>query len=680
MMRALVSLALIALPAAAGAVQPHRSFDQLTTGNGFGFAVYDGTQGKVTTFTEHPYAAASPGVPTRNLAYDAYFGLRANGQAGWLADAKVSSLDYLGQGHVVRAVQALGPLTAETHAFAPWGLQAPALVMVLHVINPSRAAVSDAAAYALLNFHLGVGAPAPAIQGERIDWDGTFTQSYAETGPSGLTLHYLPFGKADAGAPVHSASPNNPHAAGKEGGELIPTDSSGVIDDAVAGFQWTLGSLQPGEERWVGVLITLGTAQDGRSFLSNRDPSALLADELAAWEQWRVPPPAPLSAAESRVWRQSESVLRMAQSREAAPSKGQIVAALPPGQWWISWVRDQAYAMSALARMGHSAEARAGVDFWLSGRVGNYARYVGGDYLVSVVRYYGDGEEWSDANDDGPNIEFDGFGLAAWAANAAGSREMDGNAAPLLKLIEPKTGLIAADSSIWEVHWQGKQKHFAYSSITAAAGLCAAGQPAKARLIREAIMKSLVLPTGGLAGNLEELQAQAPARDAATVEAINLGLLDPAGPLSLATLRELEKLRTRAGRGYLRNDDGGGYDSQEWVFVDLRASSALRRAGRTADADEVLAWVTLQADLNHGLQAELYDADAADYAGATPMVGFGAGAYVLALLDRDSPEPRPTGFLEPAARGSGGCSSAGSLQLVWAALGAAWLRSRRSRR
>ena len=36
-------------------------------------------------------------------------------------------------------------------------------------------------------------------------------------------------------------------------------------------------------------------------------------------------------------------------------------------------------------------------------------------YQISVCRYYGDGTEWSDSNSNGPNIEFDGFGLFLWA-------------------------------------------------------------------------------------------------------------------------------------------------------------------------------------------------------------------------------------------------------------------------
>ena len=68
-------------------------------------------------------------------------------------------------------------------------------------------------------------------------------------------------------------------------------------------------------------------------------------------------------------------------------------------------------------RSGHYAEAKAAIAFQMGAQVGSYEQYVGMPYQISVVRYYGNGTEWSDSNADGPNIEFDGFGLFLWALN-----------------------------------------------------------------------------------------------------------------------------------------------------------------------------------------------------------------------------------------------------------------------
>ena len=44
--------------------------------------------------------------------------------------------------------------------------------------------------------------------------------------------------------------------------------------------------------------------------------------------------------------------------------------------------------------------------------------YLGRDYRISSVRYYGNGKEEGDFNFFGPNVETDGFGLTLWAARA----------------------------------------------------------------------------------------------------------------------------------------------------------------------------------------------------------------------------------------------------------------------
>jgi hypothetical protein len=72
-------------------------------------------------------------------------------------------------------------------------------------------------------------------------------------------------------------------------------------------------------------------------------------------------------------------------------------------------------------------------------------------------------------NQDGPNVELDGFGLYLLAAAKAGVAPMDGVVAPLEAAIGPD-GLVHADSSIWERHWNGKQRRFLYSSIAASSG------------------------------------------------------------------------------------------------------------------------------------------------------------------------------------------------------------------
>ena len=79
-------------------------------------------------------------------------------------------------------------------------------------------------------------------------------------------------------------------------------------------------------------------------------------------------------------------------------------------------------------------------------------------------------------------------------------------------------------------------------------------------------------------------------------------------------------------------------------------SDAMRRAGRVAEADQLVAGIVDKATANFHLLPELYNAVQADgaigrYTGSIPMVGYGGGAFLLTLLDR-------AGLLEPSDCGA----------------------------
>ena len=99
-------------------------------------------------------------------------------------------------------------------------------------------------------------------------------------------------------------------------------------------------------------------------------------------------------------------------------NRGMFLAALPEGEWHMGWVRDGAYAIVSQAMNGHHREARLGVDAFLNAWAGFFSsqEYLGRDYRISSVRYYGNGKEEGDFNFYGPNVETDGFGLVLWAA------------------------------------------------------------------------------------------------------------------------------------------------------------------------------------------------------------------------------------------------------------------------
>ena len=656
------------------------------TGNGHGFQVFDETKHRVTTFLEHPYRFVRPatipalppeqqGVLRRNLAFDVFFGVKG---AGWLSgDTGNVSPDYVDQSNIIHVPATIGSTKAESYYFAPFGLEMNVLVGLLHAPGASDG-------YSLFNFHMGGSIDSSGnadANGESVRPAVGVPHAVIETGPGGGAMIYVPIGSVDH---ADCAGVFNKGSAGQDLADKA--DCAG--NDISAGFQKKLGA-----DGWMGFAAgyvdDAATADAAAAQISAwagaRTPDKVLADAQKEFEAWRKPPPAGIlcSDDEKKLWRQGESVLRMGQVREVntatRKNHGMIIASLPVGEWHTGWVRDGTYAITALARMGHTAEAKAALDFLLNafqinpGGKGKYRNLVNNaDYRISVVRYYGTGEEEADTNQDGPNVETDGWGLVLWAARnyveASGDTKWldsatysgtvwealtKGIADPIEQNLEGvgTAKIMGKDSSIWEVH-DAKKRHYAYTTLAAARGLCdIAGigkkggkdgthYAALAKQVRDGFLASFVDPQGALAGSLEGLGPGGKYTDGAVAEAFTWNILqDWAGDTAKATLDLMGKLKVDSG-GYKRNDDGlSSYDNNEWILVDLRIANALRRAGRGADADGIIAHVVQKAAANFYLVPELYNDTAAagatgDYTGSIPMVGYGGGAFAITMLDR----------------------------------------------
>ena len=457
---------------------------------------------------------------------------------------------------------------------------------------------------------------------------------------------------------------------------VCSTEADAVPSNNVSGgFQWTV-DLAPGQTEWFEVTSTFFQEHEVESPIEARDAwyattntALAVTMESAWWANWLNTDSeilAELSPDEQRVYKQSLTFLKMAQVAEEGDSNGQIPASFPASapvgdydhQWNITWVRDQAYAIRALTEAGYLEEAEAALGFTLQGKANYYVAQVGMDYGLSVCRLFGDGTEWSDeVGDKGPNIELDNFGLTLWAigewVKAGGDigfvedhRVFEDVADVLVSTID-ETQLIMPDSSIWERHWNGNQKHFTYTSAWAVRGLMEAHELAvqledtaraetylnAAQGIQEGICSNLVNGEFGLVGNLEE--APILALDMAVVDTFNNHTLNGQDALATQTLRVLaDNLTVESGHGFKRNDDGNPYDNQEWVVMDLRMAEAYRRNCQPGKGQALEDWITNQAIENHLIIPELMDPSSGAYAGPAPMMGYGAGAYVLAMNNR----------------------------------------------
>jgi GH15 family glucan-1,4-alpha-glucosidase len=635
---ATLSAALLAsMPAAAS---------HLVTGNGFGFAVVSPETSTVTKFYAHPYSFIRPdarnplseGVETANFIK----------QIGWGDNiAQGASAEYVEDSHVIHARRSDG----EGLCFMPFGLRQAALVISW---EPGPAKRRGA----------GLGG------GLFVEWSRP-VRSQRVVRIFGSKMQLLKFDDI------------------QESLLLIPLDRKRLKPAQQqhylsSGLAWALISLERDGE-------LEQTAREFNTWRAGLAPHELAKREIAEMERWRVKPAVHFAGEKERhLWRQSEVMLRMAQSREpnrpGRNNNGLIIASLPDGVWFTPWVRDMAYATVAFARMGHRDEARAALLAYFNAQPTGKMRAEtqGADYQISVVRYFGDGSEEPFFTMEGStNIEFDDWGLALWVLGEYMRQYNDPDllrlptyrgrlyestrdyvVKPLLANLEKfDHGLIvAADTSIWEERQRDK-KHFAFSTAAAIVGLRnfaemarrAGDEPTRTETLKQVTLlekgfNAAFIREGKLRGTLEEGVKND--IDGALLAIINFGVVtDPA--IVRDTTERMELLKVDSG-GYRRvrgtyTDPAifeYWYEKQEFLFVDLSLAEVYRRMGRNTEAAAILKRIVDKAAADHNVIPEMYVAESCklfpgelgDPTGAMPMAGYGAGAYILHVLEREGLE------------------------------------------
>ena len=605
----------------------------MVTGNGFGFAVLSPETRSVSKFYTHPYCFTrhdpqnplNEGIETANFIK----------KLVWSGTSDQTSTRYEEDSHVIH----LGGTDGEGTVFMPFGLKHAALV---------------------IDWESG------PEKGQSSRWHVEWNRPVKSQQPLQLSDSELLLLKFE-GIP--------------ESLLLIPLDHQQPRQDLAGGRAWALVSLENNDE-------LEATVADFNRWRAGLAPHDLAKREIAELEHWRVKPTVHFRDEEERhLWRQSEVLLRMAQSREpnrpGRYSNGLIVAALPDGLWFTPWVRDMAYATLALARMGHREEARAALLAYFNAQPTGVMRAATRDseYQVSVVRYFGDGSEEPFFTGEGaPNIEFDDWGLVLWVL---GEYERQYNdvallhvpayrgriyesardfvAKPLLANLDPVSqGLIvSADTSIWEEHQKDK-RHFAFSTAIAIVGLknfaevahMEGDEATRTKVLNQVALlergfNTAFIRDGKLRGTMEAGEKND--IDGALLPIINLGVVKDTAVVR-DTIERMELLKVASG-GYRRVRSNYTdpaifeywYERQEFLFVDFSLAELYRRLGRNADADAILKRILSKAAADHNHVPEMYVAlpcplfpgEVGDPTGAVPIVGYGSGAYILHVLDRE---------------------------------------------
>lgn len=637
-------------------------FPSLATGNGFGYQIFDTSKNHLSGFLDHPYRYLRPsaedphkeGPERRNLLES----FSQETEDGPLEATQVQKIEFVEETNILRVASTKN----ERYFYSPYGLNENVLITLVHFPEAPASSLTTK-----IKFHLGASPKSPMfwvttmdvakIPGEKIERQKMQKISYwVETGKGQGALVYLPLNPTTSASCLQTCAATDLQLTLKEtpgpwtGLAIIYVEKTDRVRAAVKAFQ-----------KW-------------RADLPAQD---LLQRSIADWRSWRKEPKASFkNESEKKIWRQSETVLRLSQVLEknqiGRKNHGMLLASLPPGAWTTAWVRDGSYASAALSRMGHYEEARKSLNFFLEADpVGKYSNFVGGQkYRISLTRYFGNGEEEADyANQATPNIETDGWGLTLWAARQYVTFSGDigwlksktshgvvydvlknGIVIPLESQIESDSFIMKPDSSIWEVHQQNA-KHYLYTTMTAARGLCdfaalahklgkEADHKKYSRLsekIREAILKKFLSSEKFLLGAVE--RSPESDMDGSTLEAFTWGIL-PSNTDEVAskTIKNLEKLKTPSG-GYKRMASLAQWELNEWFFIGARMANALWLNNRQQDGDKIFEMLVNRAAKNYFLIPEMYNSvkengPLEEYAGSVPMSGYGAGIYVMSLLDR----------------------------------------------
>ena len=623
----------------------------LVTGNGFGFAVVSPTTGSLTRFYAHPYSfsrpdprdALSEGIETVNFIQSISWGEKP---------ADNTSADYDQDSHVIRIHSSAG----DGLCFMPFGFLHSAVIVSWESRQDGK----------------GKWKWAPPVRNAiHVQWTHAL-RSLQLVGDRFSGMRLLRFDGVDESLLLIPLTPSS----------ISTSDAAQPLSSSAA---WALICLEP-DDHWQSLADEFARWRDGL------DPTALAQREISQLEAWRVKPAVHFRSEQERhLWRQSEVMLRIAQCREANRegrySNGLMVAALPDGAWFTPWVRDMAWGAAAFARMGHQAEARAALLAYFNARpTGKMrAQTAGADYQVSVVRYFGDGsEEPFFTNEGSTNIEFDDWGEVLWLLGAYMRQYDDPTllATPTYRgtvydsardfIVRPLyanletygPGLIVArDTTIWEER-QKDAKHFAFSTAMAIVGLRefaeiaarAHDDPARRDALDHVAQlqkgfDAAFVRDGHLHGTLEPgIKNDI---DGALLPIIRFGVVtDPA--IIRDTLARMRLLKVVSG-GYRRvrstyTDPAiyeYWYEREEFLFVDFSLAQLDWQMHRNAAGDALLARTVRKSAADHNIIPEMYVAlpcklfpgKIGDPTGAIPMVGYGAGEYILTLLERETLDP-----------------------------------------
>jgi GH15 family glucan-1,4-alpha-glucosidase len=156
-------------------------------------------------------------------------------------------------------------------------------------------------------------------------------------------------------------------------------------------------------------------------------------------------------------------------------------------------------------------------------------------------------------------------------------------------------------------------------------------------LLMEGIHKNFVVNNRYIKGNVQDNDPLSQHYfDAASIELFANGLIQDKKLFSTHMKEYNRHLRAVQDdkRGYIRFNSSNSYENQEWPFAGLRVAVAQLKLGNKKEAAELINRITAFASRNNNQIPEILDNETNIYKGAIPMIGYGAGAYIIAVAEQ----------------------------------------------
>lgn len=386
--------------------------------------------------------------------------------------------------------------------------------------------------------------------------------------------------------------------------------------------------------------------------------------------------PSMLNDDEIDVFKQSASLLVMAQNNEVGVGSGQIVSAMQPAQKKYCMPHDHFLSTEAFAAAGLVDASKSGLDFIARTDPHEYIFYdvygaeygIGLPYQVTPAKYLGIGAEYQWTNKEDAVFTHIGFGSYLRAVNTYILQK---------KRDEARFGRIVSDSSIIHPLWQMLSRkvadvimervdstHLVYkdagrwgsvltknynivSSLYAAVGLRTAARFAAIMrdTLRTSIYKveaekivtrieSLIDAVEHKSSDEELTPMEMLVFDPLLIEGINLGLFAPKSRSARFALELAEKSFRCANQknSYLAQPDGDWFERQERPYIALLLASAYARNGNRERAEELFRHVTQIASDNYEMLPEIRDPKTLNWYGGVPAIGQGAAPYIQTAI------------------------------------------------